>query len=48
LTPATLVLVLSEVRIGDDAAVPGGITASELRRYLEGLVDRLARMAYPG
>ena len=47
LTPGQLVLVLSEIRIGDDAQIPGGVSAAKLRRYLEGLIDRLARLAYP-
>jgi predicted nucleotidyltransferase len=47
LTPGALVEVLSDVTIGDDAPIPGGVSAAELRRYLEGLIDRLVRMAFP-
>lgn len=47
LTPGRLVEILSEIRIGDDARIPGGEPAPELRRYLESLIDRLARLAFP-
>lgn len=47
LTPAQLGWVLSELRIGDDAQIPGGVSIAELREYLESLKQRLARMAYP-
>jgi predicted nucleotidyltransferase component of viral defense system len=47
LTAGQLVRVLSEIRIGDDAEIPGGVTAVELRFYLKNLIDRLARLAYP-
>ncbi len=47
LTPGQLAWVLSEVRIGDDAQPPGGVSASELRDYLRDLRERLARMALP-
>jgi len=48
LTPAQLSWVLSQITIGEDAQPPGGVSAAELRRYLEDLVARLARLAYPG
>jgi hypothetical protein len=47
LTPAQLAWVLSQITIGDGASLPGGVTPSELRDYLRGLVDRLARLARP-
>jgi hypothetical protein len=47
LTPAQLAWVLSQIAIGDDAAVPGGVSAAELRRYLAELIDRLATLAQP-
>ena len=47
LTPGQLGWVLSEIRIGDDAAVPGGVSAVELRDYLRDLVARLSRLALP-
>ncbi len=48
LTPATLAWVLSEVQIGDDARIPGGVTPDELRRFISDLVGRLTRLAFPG
>jgi hypothetical protein len=47
LTPAQLAWVLSEVRVGDDAVVPGDATVPELRQYLADLCRRLARAAFP-
>ncbi len=47
LTPGQLAWVLSQISIGDGASIPGGGAASELRQYLEGLIDRLAVLARP-
>jgi aryl-alcohol dehydrogenase-like predicted oxidoreductase len=47
LTPAQLAWVLSEIQIGDDAQLPGGVAVSELREYLRDLIDRLSRLALP-
>jgi hypothetical protein len=47
LTPAQLAWVLSELRIGDDARIPGGLSAEELRTALESLIHRLTRLAAP-
>jgi len=47
LSPAQLAWVLSQITIGDDADIPGGGDAAELRQYLSGLVDRLARLGRP-
>lgn len=47
LTPAQLAWVLSQITIGDEAAIPAGVTPKELRDYLRGLIDRLARLAHP-
>ena len=47
LTPAQLGWVLSEMKIGQDASPPGGVTVEELNGYLNGLSARLARMAFP-
>ena len=47
LTPAQLAWVLSQISIGDEAKLPGGVAPAELREYLRGLIDRLARLAYP-
>jgi hypothetical protein len=48
LTPATLAWVLSEVQIGDDARIPGGVTPAELRRFIADVIERLTRLAFPG
>lgn len=47
LTPAQLAWVLSQITIGEAASLPGGVTPAELRDYLRGLIDRLARLARP-
>lgn len=47
LTPAQLAWVLSQIRIGPDARVPGGFSATELRAFVDDLVERLTRLAYP-
>jgi hypothetical protein len=47
LTPAQLAWVLSELRIGDDARIPGNMSAAELRTALESLIHRLTRLAAP-
>jgi len=47
LTPAQLAWVLSQLEIGVDASPPGGVSADELRTYLEDLVQRLSNAAYP-
>jgi hypothetical protein len=47
LTPAQLAWVLSQITIGDEATIPAGVTPKELRDYLRGLIDRLARLAHP-
>jgi hypothetical protein len=47
LTPGQLAWVLSQIWISDGARVPGGVTAPELRHYLEGLIDRLVSLARP-
>jgi len=47
LTPAQLAWVLSQITIGDEARIPGGVPAGELRRYLEQLIDRLVGLARP-
>lgn len=46
-TPATLAWLLSEVKIPDGSALPGGIAPSELRDWIAGLVVRLRRAAAP-
>ncbi len=47
LTPAQLAWVLSEVSIGDDARIPGGMSVAALRTYLGDLLQRLSRLAFP-
>jgi hypothetical protein len=47
LTPAQLAWVLSQITIGEEASLPGGVAPGDLRDYLRGLIDRLARLAFP-
>lgn len=47
LTPAQLAWVLSQITVGPDARIPAGITTDELRSFLEDLVTRLTRLAWP-
>ena len=47
LTAGQLAWVLSEIQIGDDAPIPGGVSPAQLRQYLKSLERRLARLAYP-
>jgi hypothetical protein len=47
LTAGQLAWVLSQIEIGDDASPPGGVTAADLRSYLETLVQRLTAVAFP-
>lgn len=47
LTPGQLSWVLGQIKLGEDLAPPGGISRQELRDYLENLIARLARLAYP-
>ncbi|AUX26369.1 uncharacterized protein SOCEGT47_069300 [Sorangium cellulosum] len=46
-TPGSLAWILSEIEIGDDASVPGDIAVSDLRAFLQELISRLGRLAYP-
>ena len=47
MSPATLSWVLSQVQIPDGAAVPGDVTAAELRSWVDDLRRRLGRLAWP-
>ncbi len=47
LTPAQLAWVLSQISISDEARVPGGGAAADLRLYLRDLIDRLVALARP-
>jgi predicted nucleotidyltransferase component of viral defense system len=46
-TPATLAWLLSEMKVADDASLPGGVTAGELQNYIDELVRRLRTAAFP-
>lgn len=48
LTAGQLAWVLSQIEIGDDARLPGGVAVNELRQYLRHLENRLAKLAFPG
>ncbi len=47
LTPAQLSWVLSQIHLGPDLTPAGGISRAELQQYLDDLVRRLARIAFP-
>ena len=47
LTAAQLAWVLSQLTVGSDSRIPAGVTPVELRAFLEDLVSRLTRLAYP-
>jgi hypothetical protein len=47
-TPATLAWLLSEITIADGVQLPAGVTAAELRAYVEALIPRLRKAALPG
>ncbi len=47
LTAAQLAWVLNQIKFGDDAELPGVVSASELKSYLENLIDRLKKLALP-
>lgn len=46
-TPAQLAWVLSQIKFGNDLVPPGKVTLAELCRYLEELLTRLSRIAFP-
>ena len=46
-TPATLAWVLSQIEIPQRAELPAGVSTSELRSFVDGLVRRLRRVAAP-
>ena len=46
-TPATLAWVLSELEIGEQASLPGGVSVTEMRDYVDQLIRRLRRAAAP-
>lgn len=47
LSAAQLAWVLSQITVGSDARIPADVTPAELRTFLEDLVARLTRLAYP-
>ncbi|MCY7376161.1 MAG: hypothetical protein LH472_09350, partial [Pyrinomonadaceae bacterium] len=47
LTAAQLAWVLNQIKFGDDLKPPGDVSAIELRDYLNDLVARLKRLAFP-
>lgn len=47
LTPGQLSWVLSQITLGGDVVPPGGIAVEELQKYLNDLVARLSRLAFP-
>lgn len=46
-TPAALAWVLSEIRVPENVALPGGVSGRELQDFLADLVKRLRRAAAP-
>jgi Nucleotidyl transferase AbiEii toxin, Type IV TA system len=47
LTPAQLAWVVSQIQIGDDARIPGGVGVTELRRFVVELQRRLGALSAP-
>ncbi len=47
LTAAQLAWVLNQIEFGDDATPPGDVSVIELRNYLNDLIARLKRLAFP-
>ncbi|MBS1790715.1 MAG: nucleotidyl transferase AbiEii/AbiGii toxin family protein [Acidobacteria bacterium] len=47
LTAAQLSWILSQIELGDDLIPPGGVSIEELRQYLDDLIARLTRLAFP-
>lgn len=47
LTPAQLAWVLNQIKFGDDLTPPGDIAIIELQNYLDDLIARLKRLAFP-
>jgi hypothetical protein len=47
LTPGQLAWVLSQIKLGEDFTPPGEMSVSELREYLNDLIAKLTRLAFP-
>jgi len=48
MSPAQLAWILSQIRIGADARIPGGLNAADLADYVHDLERRLTRLSWPG
>ena len=47
LTAGQLAWVLNQIKFGDDLIPPGDVSITELRNYLDDLIARLKRLAFP-
>ena len=47
LTPAQLSWVLNQIELGDHPNLPGNVSPTELRHYLDNLIERLTRLTFP-
>lgn len=47
LTAAQLAWVLSQIKFGDDLIAPGNVSVIELQNYMDDLIARLKRLAFP-
>jgi hypothetical protein len=47
LTPGQLSWVLSQITLGNELVPPGGVSVKDLRAYLNDLISRLSRLAFP-
>lgn len=47
LTAAQLAWVLNQIKLGDDLIPPGNVSVIELQNYLDDLIARLKRLAFP-
>jgi hypothetical protein len=47
LTPAQLVWVLSQIKLGEDLVLPSNISVADLCDYLQDLISRLTQISFP-
>ncbi|MBA3634437.1 MAG: hypothetical protein H0W58_16770 [Acidobacteria bacterium] len=47
MTPAQLAWILSQIKFGEDLTPPGGVSVGDLRDYLNDIMARLTRLAFP-
>ena len=47
LTPAQLAWVLSQIKLGADLIPPSDVSVADLQNYLDDLIARLKRLAFP-